>query len=106
MDNLQPTQGTMGHLTPSATLAITSKAKAMKAAGEDICSMSAGEPDFDTPEHIKEAAVAALAAGKTKYTPASTKPIATHCVVLSGQPNGKTRDTSSRKNSTNKRKPE
>lgn len=64
----------MTALTPSATLAITAKAKALKAAGEDVCSMSAGEPDFDTPSNIKEAAVKALANGKTKYTPESGIP--------------------------------
>jgi aspartate aminotransferase len=52
---------------PSVTLAISAKAKAMEAEGIDVCSFSAGEPDFDTPEHIKAAAAAALAMGKTKY---------------------------------------
>ncbi len=68
------TSPSMGDLQPSMTLAITSKAKAMKKAGEDVASMCAGEPDFDTPEHIKEAAIEALRAGDTKYTPASGKP--------------------------------
>jgi len=54
---------------PSPTLAIDSKAKAMKAEGIDVIGFGAGEPDFDTPEHIKQAAVDALKAGKTKYTP-------------------------------------
>ncbi len=58
-------------LTPSLTLSIDSKAKAMKADGLDVCGFGAGEPDFDTPEHIKAAAVAALEAGFTKYTPSS-----------------------------------
>ena len=53
---------------PSPTIAITSKALEMKAAGHDVIGLSAGEPDFDTPQNIKEAAVAAIAAGKTKYT--------------------------------------
>ncbi|NOY81223.1 MAG: pyridoxal phosphate-dependent aminotransferase [Kiritimatiellaeota bacterium] len=65
---------TLGGLQPSMTLAITSKAKAMLAAGADVVAMSAGEPDFDTPQHIKDAAVRALAAGQTKYTPASGLP--------------------------------
>jgi aspartate aminotransferase len=56
-------------LTPSLTLSIDSKAKAMKAEGIDVCGFGAGEPDFDTPEHIKTAAIAALQAGFTKYTP-------------------------------------
>jgi aspartate aminotransferase len=55
-------------LKPSATLAVTARALELKRQGIDVVSMSAGEPDFDTPEHIKAAAVAALAAGKTKYT--------------------------------------
>lgn len=54
---------------PSPTLAIDTKAKAMKAEGIDVVGFGAGEPDFDTPEHIKQAAIAALKAGKTKYTP-------------------------------------
>jgi aspartate aminotransferase len=74
MTDLQSNVGFMGRLAPSATLAITAKAKAMKAAGEDVLSLSAGEPDFDTPEHIKEAAVKALRDGETKYTPAAGTP--------------------------------
>ncbi len=66
--------GLMGKMTPSATLAISSKAKALKAAGEDVCSMSAGEPDFDTFEVIKEACIKALKDGKTGYSPASGIP--------------------------------
>ncbi len=58
----------LGRIQPSATIAISAKARALKAQGRDIISLSAGEPDFDTPENIKQAAVAALAAGKTKYT--------------------------------------
>jgi len=61
-------------LSPSLTLAIDAKAKAMKAAGEDVVGFGAGEPDFDTPQHIKDAAAAALAAGFTKYTPSSGIP--------------------------------
>ena len=58
-------------LTPSLTLSIDSKAKAMKAEGIDVCGFGAGEPDFDTPEHIKVAAIEAIQAGFTKYTPSS-----------------------------------
>ncbi len=61
-------------LTPSLTLAIDSKAKAMRAEGIDVCGFGAGEPDFDTPEHIKEAAIKALQEGFTKYTPSSGLP--------------------------------
>jgi len=56
---------------PSATLAVTSRAKELKAKGVDIVDFGAGEPDFDTPDFIKEAAIKALKAGKTKYTAAS-----------------------------------
>lgn len=56
---------------PSLTLAITAKANAMRADGKDVCSFSAGEPDFDTPAHVCEAAKAALDAGKTRYGPAA-----------------------------------
>ena len=55
-------------LAPSMTLAITAKAKELRAAGEDVIGLGAGEPDFDTPEHIKAAAAQALADGFTKYT--------------------------------------
>ena len=61
----------IGQVTPSLTLAIDSKAKAMKAEGLDICSFSVGEPDFDTPAHICTAAKFALDAGKTRYGPAA-----------------------------------
>src|SRR5262249_3277149 len=58
-------------LSPSLTLAIDSKAKQMKADGQDVVGFGAGEPDFDTPQHIKDAAIKALNEGFTKYTPAS-----------------------------------
>ena len=57
------------NVAPSPTLAVDAKAKALQAVGEDVCGFAAGEPDFDTPEHIKEACAAALRAGKTKYAP-------------------------------------
>jgi aspartate aminotransferase len=59
---------------PSMTLAISAQAKAMKADGRDVCSFSAGEPDFDTPRHICEAAKAAIDQGKTRYGPAAGEP--------------------------------
>jgi aspartate aminotransferase len=55
-------------LQPSPTLAVTARAAELKAAGRDIIGLGAGEPDFDTPEHIKEAAIRAIRAGQTKYT--------------------------------------
>jgi aspartate aminotransferase len=61
-------------IAPSATMAISAKAKAMKRAGEDVIALAAGEPDFDTPAHIVAAAKEALDSGFTKYTPASGTP--------------------------------
>jgi aspartate aminotransferase len=55
-------------IAPSATIAISAKARALKATGRDVIALSAGEPDFDTPDNIKDAAIAAIKAGKTKYT--------------------------------------
>src|SRR3954454_13748915 len=66
--------GRAAQLTPSLTLSIDAKAKAMKAEGIDVCGFGAGEPDFDTPDHIKQAAITALQSGFTKYTPSSGIP--------------------------------
>lgn len=62
-------------LTPSTTLAITAKAKAMKAEGHDVIGLGAGEPDFNTPENILEAARKSMEAGQTKYTPSAGLPL-------------------------------
>ncbi|MBB3993534.1 aspartate aminotransferase [Sulfitobacter undariae] len=59
---------TLARVKPSPTIAVTTKAQELKAAGRDVIGLGAGEPDFDTPQNIKDAAVAAIAAGKTKYT--------------------------------------
>ncbi len=59
---------TIADLSPSLTLSITSQAKAMREEGIDVCSFGAGEPDFDTPQFIKDAAIEALQDGQTKYT--------------------------------------
>jgi aspartate aminotransferase len=59
------------NVAPSPTLAVDAKAKALAAAGKDVCGFGAGEPDFDTPEFIKEACIQALRDGKTKYAPAA-----------------------------------
>ena len=64
----------LGLVKPSPTMAITAKAASLKAAGEDVIGLGAGEPDFDTPEHVKEAAVRAMRAGETKYTPVDGLP--------------------------------
>ncbi|MCR4282526.1 MAG: pyridoxal phosphate-dependent aminotransferase [Bauldia sp.] len=58
----------LARIKPSATIAVSDKARVLKAAGRDIISLGAGEPDFDTPDNIKEAAIRAIRAGKTKYT--------------------------------------
>ena len=63
-----------GRVSPSPTLAITAKAKAMQAEGIDVVNFAAGEPDFDTPQHIKDAAIRSLESGFTKYTPTSGTP--------------------------------
>jgi len=62
------------NIAPSPTLAVDAKAKALKAAGEDVCGFGAGEPDFDTPQFIKDACAQALADGKTKYAAAPGLP--------------------------------
>ncbi|SPH20583.1 Aspartate aminotransferase [Ascidiaceihabitans donghaensis] len=59
---------TLDRVKPSPTIAVTNKAQELKAAGHDVIGLGAGEPDFDTPQHIKDAAVVAIAMGKTKYT--------------------------------------
>jgi len=74
-------RGRAAKIADSPTLAITAKAKAMKAAGEDVLSLSAGEPDFDTPEFIKQATIESLNAGQTKYSAASGLPELKEAVV-------------------------
>lgn len=59
---------TLARVKPSPTIAVTTKAQELRAAGRDVIGLGAGEPDFDTPDHIKEAGIAAIRAGKTKYT--------------------------------------
>jgi aspartate aminotransferase len=65
--SLPPLSTWARNIAPSPTLAVDAKAKAMMAAGADVCSFAAGEPDFDTPQHIKDACIAALQSGRTKY---------------------------------------
>ncbi len=60
---------TLARVSPSPTVAVSQKAMELKAAGHDVIGLGAGEPDFDTPDNIKAAAIAAIEAGKTKYTP-------------------------------------
>jgi aspartate aminotransferase len=70
---------------PSATLAITARAKALRAAGKDVIGLGAGEPDFDTPDHIKEAAIKAIRDGFTKYTAVDGTPELKRAVVAKFQ---------------------
>ncbi len=71
MENFMKLSSKFSSISPSPTLTIDAKFKAMQAEGLDVVGFGAGEPDYDTPEHIKEAAIKAINAGFTKYTPAS-----------------------------------
>lgn len=64
----------LSRVKPSATIAVSQKARELKAKGKDVISLGAGEPDFDTPENIKQAAIDAINRGETKYTPVSGIP--------------------------------
>lgn len=68
------TAARLARISPSQTIAISTKARELKAAGKDIISLSAGEPDFDTPDSIKKAAIRAIEAGETKYTDVAGTP--------------------------------
>lgn len=68
-------------IKPSPTLSVSAKAAAMRAAGKDVISLAAGEPDFDTPEHVKEAATKAIQDGFTKYTPVDGIPALKSAIV-------------------------
>ncbi len=68
-------------IRPSATLAVTARAAELKAAGRDVIALGAGEPDFDTPDHIKEAAIAAIRRGETKYTKVDGTPALKEAVI-------------------------
>ena len=74
MKNLKDNCSYLGKLQPSATLVISAKAKEMKAKGADVCSMTAGEPDFDTPQVIKDACIQAINDGKVGYIASSGLP--------------------------------
>ena len=71
----------VGRIKPSPTLAVDARAKELKAQGKDIINLGAGEPDFDTPEHIKEAAIRAIRAGFTKYTAVDGTPSLKQAIV-------------------------
>ena len=61
----------LNRISPSLTIAMTAKARALKAAGKDVIGLSSGEPDFDTPRNVKDAAIAVIERGETKYTDVS-----------------------------------
>src|SRR5690606_34073931 len=71
----------VNRIKPSPTLAVTARAAALRAQGVDVIGLGAGEPDFDTPEHIKQAARDALAAGDTKYTAVDGTPALKHAII-------------------------
>jgi len=68
-------------IKPSPTLAVTQKARELKAAGKDVISLGAGEPDFDTPENIKQAAIKAINDGDTKYTAVDGTPVLKNAII-------------------------
>lgn len=72
-------------IKPSPTLAVTNKAAELRAAGQDIIGLGAGEPDFDTPDHIKEAAIEAIKAGQTKYTAVDGTPALKQAIIAKYQ---------------------
>ena len=88
MQNLEENFSPLGGMQPSATLAISAKAKEMKANGEDVCSMTAGEPDFDTPQAIKDACIKAINEGKVRYLAASGLPELKKEIVKKFETNG------------------
>jgi aspartate aminotransferase len=71
----------LGRIKPSATIAVSQKARELKAAGKDVIGLGAGEPDFDTPDNIKEAAIKAIRAGDTKYTAVDGTPALKAAIV-------------------------
>lgn len=76
-----PLSNRVQQIKPSPTLAVTNKANELRAAGKDIIGLGAGEPDFDTPEHIKTAAIAAIEAGQTKYTAVDGTPALKQAII-------------------------
>ncbi|MDP6404356.1 MAG: pyridoxal phosphate-dependent aminotransferase [Alphaproteobacteria bacterium] len=68
------TAAALDRIKPSPTLAVTAKAQELRAQGRDVISLGAGEPDFDTPDHVKEAAIEAIRSGETHYTPVNGTP--------------------------------
>ncbi|MGD9511929.1 MAG: pyridoxal phosphate-dependent aminotransferase [Geminicoccaceae bacterium] len=75
----------LGRIKPSPTIAVTNLARELQAQGRDVIGLGAGEPDFDTPDHIKEAAIAAIRAGETKYTAVDGTPALKQAIVAKFQ---------------------
>ncbi|HBQ23248.1 MAG TPA: aspartate transaminase, partial [Alphaproteobacteria bacterium] len=71
----------LSRVKPSATIAVTQKARELKAAGVDVIGLGAGEPDFDTPDNIKDAAIHAIRNGDTKYTAVDGTPVLKKAIV-------------------------
>ena len=71
----------LSRIKPSPTIAVTTKAKELRALGEDVVGLGAGEPDFDTPDHIKEAAIKAIHDGETKYTAVDGTPALKDAII-------------------------
>src|ERR1700722_12076264 len=71
----------LSRINPSPTIAVTTKATELKAAGRDVIGLGAGEPDFDTPANIQEAAIAAIRAGQTRYTAVDGTPALKQAIV-------------------------
>ena len=71
----------ISRIKPSTTMAVTNKARELKAAGADIIGLGAGEPDFDTPENIKKAAIEAINNGETKYTAVDGTPSLKNAII-------------------------
>ena len=71
----------LGRIKPSPTIAVSSKARELKAAGKDVIGLGAGEPDFDTPDNIKDAAIQAIHEGQTKYTAVDGTPALKQAIV-------------------------
>ncbi|MFT4954018.1 MAG: aspartate aminotransferase [Brevundimonas sp.] len=93
MSSLQ--SSALARVKPSATLAVTAKARELKRAGRDVIGLGAGEPDFDTPDNIKQAAIAAIQRGETKYTDVDGTPELKAAVVAKfARENGLTYETS------------
>ncbi|MDP7150857.1 MAG: aminotransferase class I/II-fold pyridoxal phosphate-dependent enzyme, partial [Paracoccaceae bacterium] len=76
---------TLSRVKPSPTIAMTGRVAELRAAGRDVIALEAGQPDFDTPQHIKDAAKAAIDAGKTKYTVVDGDPVLKQAVIAKFQ---------------------